>query len=123
MGNAKEQEIHHIKGLKGEKVHLANEHVKPEATLYVKGCEDCEIHFDAKCTKIMIGMWCIHCGSKLIVHQEGCRRTKVVLRGRILTNIVEVWKCADFNLDVCVSNQSGSRNPRVSLIHFRSLRM
>jgi len=85
LGNAKEQEIHHIKGLKGEKVELNNEGVKPEATLYVKGCEDCEIVFNAKCTKIMI---------------EGCRRCTVTLHGRILTNIVEVWKCADFKLDI-----------------------
>lgn len=108
LGNAKEQEIHHIKDKKGEKIHLRNEDIKPEATLYIKGCEDCEIDFVSKCTKIMI---------------EGCRRCTVSLRGRILTNIAEVWKCADFKmhitsdvrtlqLDICrnLSIEFGSRD-------------
>jgi len=85
LGNAKEQEIHHVKGVKNSTVVIKNEDIKPEATLYVKGCEDCVIDFNAKCTKIMI---------------EGCRRCTVTLKGRILTNIVEVWKCADFKLGV-----------------------
>jgi len=31
---------------------------------------------------------------------EGCRRCSVTLKGRILTNIVEVWKCADVKMGV-----------------------
>jgi len=85
LGNAKEQEIHYIKDKKGEKILLKNDDVKPEATLYIKGCEDSEIDFAAKCTKVMI---------------EGCRRCKVIIRGRILTNITEVWKCADASIAV-----------------------
>lgn len=85
LGNAREQEVHALRDLKGQKVTLQNADIKPEATLYIKGCEDTEITFDAKCTKIMI---------------EGCRRCKVDLKGRIITNIVEIWKCADFTMDV-----------------------
>jgi len=83
LGNAKAQDIHHVKDQKGQKILLAADAIKPEATLYIKGCEDTEIVFTGKCTKIMI---------------EGCRRTKVALKGRIITNVVEVWKCADFDL-------------------------
>jgi len=85
LGNARAQDVHHVKDLKGQNIHIAAETMKPEATLYIKGCEDTEIVFTGKCTKIMI---------------EGCRRTKVTLKGRILTNIVEVWKCADFGLSL-----------------------
>jgi len=83
LGNAKAQEIHHVKDKKGETITIRDSDIKSEATLYIKGCEDCEINYSAKCTKIMI---------------EGCRRCKVSLKGRIITNIVEVWKCADFKL-------------------------
>jgi len=85
LGNAREQEVHHVKDQKGQQVHVAPDTIKPEATLYIKGCEDTEVVVTGKCTKIMI---------------EGCRRTKVTLKGRILTNIVEVWKCADFGLSL-----------------------
>jgi hypothetical protein len=85
LGNAKEQEIHHLRDKKGEKISLKNEDIKPEATLYIKGCEDTEIEFNAKCTKIMI---------------EQCRRCKFNLKGRILTNIVEIWKCADVGANI-----------------------
>lgn len=85
LGNAKEQEIHHVRDKKGEKIVLRNEDVKPEATLYIRGCEDSEIEFNAKVTKIMI---------------EQCRRCKIVLSGKILTNIAEVWKCADLDMTV-----------------------
>jgi len=85
VGNAKEQIIHHIRDKKGETVHIRDADIKPESTLYVKGCEDCEINFHAKCTKVMI---------------EGCRRCKFTLKGRILTNIAEVWKCADTNVAI-----------------------
>jgi len=83
LGNAREQDVHHVKDQKGQNIVLHPDTIKPEATLYIKGCEDSEIVVLGKCTKIMI---------------EGCRRTKVTLKGRILTNIVEVWKCADFGL-------------------------
>jgi len=85
LGNAREQEVHHIRDQKGQKITLGNDDIKSTATMYIRGCEDTEIIFDAKCTKIMI---------------EGCRRCSVHLKGRVLTNIVEVWKCADFTLGV-----------------------
>jgi len=84
LGNAKEQELHSVVNQKGQTITITEEELKPQHTLFVKGCEDCTIEVRGRCTKIMI---------------EGCRRTKVHLHSRIITNIVEVWKCADFLLN------------------------
>jgi len=84
LGNAKEQEIYPVNNQKGQTLVIKDE-LKPSHTLFIKGCEDCTIEVRGRCTKVMI---------------EGCRRTKVHLYSRIVTNIVEVWKCADFLLNV-----------------------
>jgi len=84
LGNAKEQEIYPVTNQKGQTI-LVKDELKPGHTLYIKGCEDCTIEVRGRCTKVMI---------------EGCRRTKVHLHSRIITNIVEAWKCADFLLNV-----------------------
>jgi len=83
LGNAKEQEIYPVTNKKGEEIILKD--LSTPHTLYVKGCEDCKIQVRSRCTKVMI---------------EGCRRTEVHLHSRIMTNVVEVWKCADFVLNV-----------------------
>jgi len=84
LGNAKEQEIYPVTGKKNETI-LVKDELKSEHTLFIKGCEDCTIEVRSRCTKVMI---------------ENCRRTKVHLHSRILTNIVEAWKCVDFLLNV-----------------------
>jgi len=84
LGNAKEQEIYPVANQKGQTI-LVKDALKPEHTLLIKGCEDCTIEVRGRCTKIMI---------------EGCRRTKIHLHSRILTNIVETWKCVDSLLDI-----------------------
>jgi hypothetical protein len=83
LGNAKEQEIYPVTNQKNQTI-LVKDELKPEHTLFIKGCEDCTIEVRSRCTKVMI---------------EGCRRTKVHLHSRIITNIVEAWKCADFLLN------------------------
>jgi len=85
VGNAKEQDLHSVFGKKGEDVTILQKDIKPEATLYIKGCEDSNIHFHGKCTKVMI---------------EGCRRCKFKLGGKIITEIAEVWKCTDSEIAV-----------------------
>jgi len=82
-GNAKEQDIYPITNQKSQTI-LVKDELKPEHTLFIKGCEDCTIEVRGRCTKVMI---------------EGCRRTKVHLHSRIITNIVEAWKCVDFLLN------------------------
>lgn len=84
LGNAKEQEIFPVTNKKGETIEIKDE-LKQEHTLFIKGCEDCTIEVRGRCTKVMI---------------EGCRKSKIHLRSRIYTNIVEVWKCADIMLNV-----------------------
>lgn len=84
LGNAKEQEIYPVLNQKGQTV-LVKEELKQENTLFIKGCEDCTIEVRGRCTKVMI---------------EGCRRTKIHLHSRILTNIVETWKCSDVLLNI-----------------------
>lgn len=84
VGNAKEQEIYPIANQKNQTI-LVKDELKPEHTLYIKGCEDCTVEVKGRCTKVLI---------------EGCRRTKVHLHSRIITNIVEAWKLADCLLDI-----------------------
>lgn len=85
LGNAKEQEIYPVTGKKGETILVNQETLKPEHTLFIKGCEDSTIEIRGRCTKVMI---------------EGCKKVKIHLHSRIFTNIVEVWKCADIFLNI-----------------------
>jgi len=85
LGNAKEQEIYSIMNQKGQTILVKDDVLKPENTIFIKGCEDCTIEIRGRSTKIMI---------------EGCRRTKIHLHSRIITNIVEAWKCVDSLLNI-----------------------
>jgi len=75
----KEQEAKFLINEKGVKTTI-KEDLKQEHTLYIKNCEDCEYVIAGRCTKILI---------------EGCKRCKITLKGRILTNVVEAWRCDD----------------------------
>jgi len=85
LGNAKEQEIYPITGKKGETIVVSADDIKPEHTLFIKGCEDSTVEIRGRCTKVMI---------------EGIKKCKIHLHSRILTNIVEVWKCSDVLLNI-----------------------
>jgi len=85
LGVAQAQDMHPVVNLKNQTIDLKGGDVNIKATLFIKGCEDCTIDVHSRCTKIMI---------------EGCRRTKVVLHGKIMTEIVEAWKCADLSLEI-----------------------
>jgi len=85
MGGAKQQEAKYVLNTKGERKTLGEDHHKPQATLYFKGCDDCEYIVDAMCTKVYI---------------EGCKSIKVTLNNKIITNVVEIWKCEDISLNV-----------------------
>jgi hypothetical protein len=84
-GSGKQQEAKYVVGEKGQTQLISRDNMKQEATLFIKNCEDCEYTVTGRCTKILI---------------DSCKNTKVYLKGRILTNVVEVWKCEDFHLAV-----------------------
>jgi len=85
MGNAKKQDAKICIGEKGKKETLDDTTVKPQATVFFKNCEDCEYILDAMCTKVLI---------------EGCHNTKIILKQKIVTSTVDIYKSDNFKLDV-----------------------
>jgi hypothetical protein len=67
----------------GVKAVLGPDQIKRTETVFIKNCHNCEYTISGKCTKVLI---------------EGCTNTKVTLQGHIITEIIEAWKCDDFNL-------------------------
>jgi len=59
--------------------------VKPQATIFFKNCEDCEYVVDAMCTKVLI---------------EGCHNTKIILKQKIVTSTVDIYKSDNFQIEV-----------------------
>lgn len=85
MGNNKPQEGHFVLNRKGEVLTLVEDTYKPQVTLYFKNCHDCNYVVDSMCTKIMI---------------ESCKNTKFTFNKKIVTSVVEVYKCDDTALHV-----------------------
>jgi len=83
----KEQETKYFMNEKGSKLTISKEMFSKKTALYFKNCVDCEYTIDAltKCIKIMI---------------EGCSNSKIICNGKITTNMVELWKCKDLNLEL-----------------------
>jgi len=82
-GTAKAQDVRSIANVTGSKADITD--VKENETLYINNCADCEYTVSAKCVKIMI---------------ESCTKCIIHLNGQIITNVVEMWKCNDFELQV-----------------------
>jgi len=84
-GGGKDQQATFIVNEKGVTKVLEKDSMKQEETLFIKNCEDGNYTIASRCTKILI---------------EGCKNCKIALVGRILTNVVEVWRCENFGLNV-----------------------
>jgi len=83
MGNPKQQEAKYFMNEKDQKIIIEQEGVKYQATLFFKNCKDCDYTINALCTKILI---------------DGCTNTRIVFNGKIVTNIIEIWRCNNFNI-------------------------
>jgi len=85
MGNGKQQAAKYYLNEKGKKEVLDDSTIIPQATVFFKNCEDCEFVLDAMCTKVLI---------------EGCHNTKIILKQKVVTSTVDVYKCDNFHLQV-----------------------
>jgi len=85
MGGSKVQDAHYVVGKSKENHTFVEDSFKPQATLYIKNCQDCEYVIDSMCTKIFI---------------EGCQNTKVTLNHKIITSVVELYKCETLALHI-----------------------
>jgi hypothetical protein len=70
---------------RGANTVLGPDDIKQADTLYIKNCHDCDYQITGKCTKVLI---------------EGCTGCRVTLKGRVITNVVEAWKCENFGLTI-----------------------
>jgi len=57
----------------------------PQATIYFKNCENCEFTIESLCTKVLI---------------ESCHNCKITFNKKIVTNLVDIWKCNNTSLSV-----------------------
>jgi len=85
MGSSQTQEAKYVLNTKGEVVTFEDDSFKPQVTLYFKNCQDCTYVVNSMCTKVMI---------------ESCVNTKITFDKKIITNMIEVWKCEGVNLFV-----------------------
>jgi len=83
MGNPKQQEAKYYMNEKDQKVILEQEGIKYQATLFFKNCQNCEYTINALCTKILV---------------DGCANTKIIFNGKVVTSIIEIWRCNDFHI-------------------------
>jgi len=84
LGNPKEQKAEYVLNQKGQKGVKMESH-SPQATIYFKGCDDCEFFVESLCTKVLI---------------ESCNNCTVTFNKKIVTNTVDVWKCENVELHV-----------------------
>lgn len=85
MGNGKQQMAKYCLNQKGIKETLDESTVKPQATVFFKNCDDCEYVLDARCTKVLI---------------DGCHNTKIILKQKIITSTVDIYKSDNFHLQI-----------------------
>jgi len=68
----------------GQKTTFEEDSFPPTATLYFKNCNDCEYVVDSMSTKILF---------------EGCSNVKVTFNKKIVTGLVDIWKCNNFSFE------------------------
>jgi len=85
FSDAKLQDFHLIKDVKGESMTVTETMVQQHQSLFLKSCEDCHCIIEAPCVKILI---------------EGCNGTKITLSGKIKTEVMEVWKCNNTTIEI-----------------------
>jgi len=83
MGNPKQQEAKYFMNEKDQKVTVEQEGIKYQSTLFFKNCQNCEYIISALCTKILI---------------DGCSNTRIVFNGKVVTNVIEIWRCNNFHI-------------------------
>eukprot|EP01119_Soliformovum_irregulare_P005296 TRINITY_DN17073_c0_g1_i1.p1 TRINITY_DN17073_c0_g1~~TRINITY_DN17073_c0_g1_i1.p1 ORF type:complete len:264 (+),score=61.96 TRINITY_DN17073_c0_g1_i1:1022-1813(+) len=85
MGGAKKQEAKLVLNETGKKEVWGEDEVKNTATVFIKSCNDCEYTLNATCTKVFI---------------ESCVNTKLIINGKIVTSVLEVYKCENLTLEL-----------------------
>jgi len=80
LGNVKKQSATVVAGRKQERAIFDDKFMKPDATLYIGNCENCDFVINTVFTKVLV---------------ESCKNTRVTFNGQVLTNIVVIWKCED----------------------------
>jgi len=75
----------YIRGQNNVTATLNPEFLTDHATIYFKECTDCNFTVFSKCTKVLI---------------EKCKNTSVTFTGKIMTSVVEIWKCDNFTFNI-----------------------
>jgi len=83
LGNGKEQSVSYIFEKVGEKGVLGEGSYKITDTVYFKDCKDCEWTLNEVCTKLFF---------------ENCVNCKVTINQKVVTSVIDVWKCTNFQI-------------------------
>ncbi|KAJ3113824.1 hypothetical protein HDU96_002866 [Phlyctochytrium bullatum] len=75
----------YITDLENETRHLDATVLPPNSTVYLRKLKNCTIVVDSTVTKVLI---------------EDCERTSVTIKGRVITQMLEIWRCNWCNLEV-----------------------
>jgi len=84
LGGGKKQATTLLHNKKAETIQLKPTDVDASHTLVLKDCGDCHVTVDAMVTKIMI---------------DGCQNTTLVLNQKIITAVVELYRCENFTVE------------------------
>lgn len=75
----------------------------------IGNCEECELTLTGSCNKILIGMkQCLQhafinkCIISLSPSLDSCKNTRITLNGRVITNVLEICKCEELIVNVCL---------------------
>ena len=77
LGKAK---LHMVEGRSGEVITLTAAEMPALPVLYVKRCDDCEVELPEGTSALKIQL-------------QGCKRSVLRVRGKVLTETLEVWEC------------------------------
>ncbi|PRP87338.1 hypothetical protein PROFUN_01600 [Planoprotostelium fungivorum] len=78
LGNAQSQQAKYVLNETGKTETFGEEAIDARATLYFKNCSDGEYIVDTMTTKVLL---------------EGCNNIKVVFKKKVITGLVDIWKC------------------------------
>jgi len=84
LGGGKKQQTHVLLGKKNEQVTLGESDVDSSHTLVIKDCEDSTFTINAMVTKLLV---------------DGCQNCKLVLNTKIITSMVEAYRCNNFHVE------------------------